>query len=201
MAMDLDAVSTLVLERVARAADRGLGDLEVRSNIEGMTFAAIPYRAARNLLLKAGRALAIGDLDRMNRYIDRALELPFDEVEQVNPAVQEAHMGLYSAVTDAVESADEDCSCWLDAAESALAVCGDRSREDLLGILRLVDSEYQLQEKERRRVRKLTGDVVDRDVTMTRVDDDRGEQVEVIVELLRTVAVYDDGLSHAHRGH
>jgi hypothetical protein len=112
------AFDQLILQRLARATERGLGDLQVRSNLDLRRFDRVSYMSARNLLIKASRALAAGDRERATRYDDRATALPFDDNKQANPVVFEAHMHLYKVVADAADTSAVNCTCWLDAAES-----------------------------------------------------------------------------------
>jgi hypothetical protein len=192
------AVDQLVLEGLAHATDRGLGDLQVRSNLGQRQFGQVSYLAARNLLIKAARAVAAGDRQRATRYVDRATDLPFDDEERANPAVFEAHMHLYEIVTDAVDTCAVDCSCWLDAAEAALTTCGGHAREDLLETLAAVDQEYRLQPREHRRVRTLVAGAPEGDVLERRVDDDRPTQSQVIFELLQVANAYETALVRLH---
>src|SRR3712207_2833221 len=141
------ALLGLFREQLAAAVDRGLGDLQLQSNLSARALNQASYRAADNLLGKARRALGEGDRDRAARYVEKATRLPFDGVERAHPAVHEAHMLLFSTVTDALESSATSSTGWLDAAEAALAGCGPHAREDLLQTFRAIDNDYALQGK------------------------------------------------------
>src|SRR5437870_3944272 len=94
-AVDLDQMSDLVANEIARMTDRGLGDLQVRSNLAVNAESLATARAAENLLAKARRDLALGRDERAASFIDRALRLPFNEMTEAPAAASEAHMMLF----------------------------------------------------------------------------------------------------------
>ncbi len=193
--MDLDRVADFVAEQMTRMSDRGLGDVQLRSNLAVSTQALTTARAARNLLTKARRDLAAGRGERAASYIDRALRLPYNEAAEAPTAAFEAHMILFTAVADALEDSTEGESTWLDAAEATLAQCGEHAREDLLQTLRALDHDYHLSAAERRRIRAIAsgGAHVDGigDVVHERAGDDEAAQRIVITELLLSTTVYE----------
>ena len=93
---------------LAKESDRGLGDIEFFKHRAISSFSRASSEAARNLLHKAQRALDDDDTERARAYVTRAVQLPFDEAEEVPPVAWEAHMLLFTAVTDALEESDED---------------------------------------------------------------------------------------------
>ena len=92
--MDLDRIDGFV-EQITRMSDRGLGDIQVRSNLAVSTQSFTTARAAGNLLAKARRDLVTGPEERAAFYIDRALRLPYNETAEAPTAAFEAHMILF----------------------------------------------------------------------------------------------------------
>jgi len=192
---DVDRVTGFLAEQMASMSDRGLGDIQLRSNLAVSGQSLTMSRAARNLLTKARRDLAAGCAVRASGYIDRALRLPFNDAVEASTAVWEAHMILFTAVSEALEASPEGESAWLDAAEAAVPKCGERAREDLLQALRTLDHDYRLPASERRRVRAIApgdarGDGVG-DVVHDGAGDDEAAQRVVITELLLATTVYE----------
>jgi hypothetical protein len=195
-----DSLTAFLAEHTTRLTHRGLGAIQVRSNLAESAQAMAVSQAARNLLSKARRDLAAGRSDRAAQYIDRALGLPFDEMAEANAAVHGAHMILHMAMTEALETCDEGDATWLDAAETVLPRCGAHAREDLLETLRVIDHDYRIQPAERRRIRRIApgdGLVNGRgDVMMTRADDDQATQRQVVFELLHAAIDYETTFRH-----
>jgi hypothetical protein len=135
------------------AADRPLGDIVLRSNLLAQPLYSALQRGADNLLGKALRALDAGDEEKVERYVRRAVALPYDENEEVDTALFAARMAVHSAVTDLVDEAESDDSGWLDAAEHVLDTCSDGPREYLHRVLAIVIKEYRLPAPELRRLR------------------------------------------------
>jgi hypothetical protein len=152
-------------------------------------------RAARNLLTKARRDFAAGRTERAGAYIDRALGLPYNDAVEASTAMWEAHMILFTAVSEALDASPEGESAWLDAAEAAVPQCGESAREDLLQTLRTLDHDYRLPASERRRIRTIVpGDARGNgigDVVRDRAGDDEVTQRIVITELLLATTVYE----------
>lgn len=194
-ALDIDRMTGFVAEQITKMSDRGLGDVQVRTNLAVATQSFTTARAARNLLAKARRDLVTGLEERAASYIDRALRLPYNETAEAPTAAFEAHMILYTSVSDALENSGEGDATWLDAAEATLPQCGENAREDLLQTLRALDHDYRLAPSERRRIRAIApgnahgggiGDVVH-----DRAGDDEATQRIVITELLLATTAYE----------
>ena len=186
-----DLIASALARAVVEASDRGLGDLPVRSNLLHVSESVNVAKAAGNLLSKARRAIASGDRSRAERYVDRALTLPFDEMAEAEAALAAANQSLHNVVTEAVERSAAGDTAWLDAAEAALPRCGVHAREDLLEVLRVVVDMYTLERQEVRRIRRLApgpglvngvGDIM-----LTRAGADRATVREIVFELLDTV--------------
>src|SRR4051794_16773683 len=131
-------------------ANRGLGDIPLRSTAALAPMSQAQMDAATNLLTKALAALEIGDRARAHRFIDRAVALPYDEHEEMYPAAMMAHLQMYTAVTDALEQGGDG---WLAAATETLPSASEEARYCLRDVLMDVLSAYQLDDDERRRVR------------------------------------------------
>jgi hypothetical protein len=188
---DVDRVTGFLAEQMASMSDRGLGDVQLRSNLALSGQSLTMARAARNLLTKARRDLAAGRAERAGGYIDRALGLPFNDAVEASTAMWEAHMILFTVVSEALDASPEGESAWLDAAEAAVPQCGELAREDLLQTLRTLDRDYRLPVSERRRIRAIApGDGIG-DVVHGRAGDDEATQRVVITELLLATTVYE----------
>jgi hypothetical protein len=188
---DVDRVTGFLAEQMASMSDRGLGDVQLRSNLAVSGQSLTMARAARNLLTKARRDLAAGCAERAGGYIDRALRLPYNDAVEASTAMWEAHMILFTVVSEALDASPEGESAWLDAAEAAVPQCGERAREDLLQTLRTLDRDYRLPVSERRRIRVIApGDGIG-DVVHDRAGDDEATQRVVITELLLATTVYE----------
>lgn len=101
--VDEGSIRDALLDYLSERADAPFGDVEALSGRTLQPFSLALRQAAENLLFKARRALDDHDVDRAATWVDRAVELPFDEHEEVAPAAQAVHMDLFCAVTDAAE--------------------------------------------------------------------------------------------------
>ena len=137
---DGDTTSTYL----AKESDRGLGDIAFFRHRAISPFSRASSEAARNLLHKAQRALDDDDTERARAYVTRAVQLPFDEAEEVPPVAWAAHMLLFTAVTDALEESDEDDTAWLDAALEVLASAGTVGRSAMASVLSDVPGDFEV---------------------------------------------------------
>jgi hypothetical protein len=194
-AIDMDVMTDYLAKQVARMSDRGLGDLQLQSNLAESAQSLATARGARNLLAKARRDLATSQVEHAALYIDRALRLPFNETAEAPTAAYEAHMILFTIVTDAFENSSEGDSSWLDAAEATLPLCGEHALEDLLQTLRTIDHDCRPAPSERRRIRAIApggahADGVG-DVILDRAGDGEAAQRVIITELLLATTDYE----------
>jgi hypothetical protein len=143
----------------AEQVNRGFGDAEFASGRSLQPFSRAGIAAADNLLAKAQRAVRQGDRERATRYVARAVELPFDDHEEAHPAAWQAHMALFTVVTDEAEEAAAGDHRWLDAAIQVLESAGDFARGDLRDVLADIDHDYQIAGQERRRLRQAIAQV------------------------------------------
>lgn len=113
-----------------------------------------PYReAAENLIQKAVRVLK-SDRQRAVAHVERAARLPFDDEDDGAPGGIEAHMLLYTLVTDEFEASDKGDTLWLDAAFAVLESDADkRGRAELRDVLEEIEPSPNLTADERRRLR------------------------------------------------
>jgi hypothetical protein len=141
-----------------RERDRPLGGLREESN---RTLAPVSdglHAAGDDLLRKAARAVASGEEDRAYRYIQRALDLPFDEHERIVPAWLSASMLIFTTITDRLDTSPEDDDSWLTAAEQVLQRCDPAAVPALLGSLATIVGDRSLPQVQARRCRRLVGD-------------------------------------------
>jgi len=128
------------------------------AKISGRTlqpFSMASWRAAENLLAKALRWWRT-DRERALRYVDRAVALPFDDHEEQFPAAAAAEMLIFERLTEEVEFDD---GAWLEAAAVALEGARDPARFVLRDTLRAIDQEWELPERDRRRLSDLVGPI------------------------------------------
>lgn len=136
-------------------ADQPFGDVEMVSGRALQPFSFAGQQAARNLLDKAARALDAGDADRAGRLVDRTARLPFDDHERAAPAAMEAHMLLFSVVTDALEASPEDDPRWLDAAMQVLSTGDKGAQGEFRDVLTTILQDFELSPRESARVREV----------------------------------------------
>ncbi len=147
-----------MLRILDRERDRPLGGLREESN---RTLAPVSdglHAAGDHLLRKAARAVASGDEKRACRFIERALDPPFDEHERIGPAWLSASMLIFTAINDRLDTCPEDDDSWLTAAEQVLQRCGPAAAPALLGSLAAIVGDRSLPRAQARRCRRLVGD-------------------------------------------
>lgn len=133
-------------------ADQPLGDVQFASGRTLAPFSRAGLMAAENLLVKAERALAEGDLERMNHFVDRATKLNYDEHERTAPAAFAASTMLFGAVVDALERSGEGDSTWLDAAVEALASSDGWGQSAMRHTLVVISQDYVVEPSEDRAI-------------------------------------------------
>lgn len=178
---------------LAKETDRGLGDIEFFKHRALSPFSRASSEAARNLLHKAQRALDDDDTERARAYVMRAMQLPFDEAEEVLPVTWEAHMMLFTAVTDALEESDEDDTAWLDAALDVLASAGRVGRSAMASVLSDVPSDFEVSRQEEKRLRRAIAGIPPKTEPFER-GSSPDEMAEHILEVVRTTNAYQDAL-------
>lgn len=178
---------------LAKESDRGLGDIAFFRHRALSPFSRASSEAARNLLHKAQRALDDDDTERARAYVMRAVQLPFDEVEEVLPVAWEAHMLLFTAVTDALEESDEDDAAWLDAALDVLASAGTAGRSAMASVLSDVPSDFEVSRQEEKRLRRAIAGIPPETEPFER-GSSPDEKAEHVLEVVRTTNAYEDAL-------
>lgn len=139
-----DDIRGRLVDHLRERAARPFGDVEAVSGRALQPFSLAGRRAAENLLTKARRALDKHDEASAATFIDRAVQLPFDEHEQMAPAAFAVHMNLFRAVIDAAEQAGPTDSLWLDAAIQVLNRAAAPAACDLRDVLVAIDQDYGL---------------------------------------------------------
>jgi hypothetical protein len=140
-------------EWLRRGQDRPLAEVIVPSNLIGAEVSEGLQEAARNLLTKALGAALAGDLHRARRYVERAVQLPYDEHEGVGTAWWAASMMIYERLGDDVESCEAGDDAWLTAAESVLVGADDLAAQALQGALAGLSDAYSLSRSQTERCR------------------------------------------------
>jgi len=121
-------VTSLYTEAMAQLSDRGVGDLQVQSSMLRLSDLTALAQGARNLVTKAAQSLGDGDVERVERYLDRAMRLPRSERNGLPSALLAARGLVDAAVTGAAREAAPGDRRWRDAAEAALPRCGIEAR-------------------------------------------------------------------------
>ena len=192
-----DASRHSSLDSLNERFDRPFGSAEIRSGRTLQAFSFAGQQAAANLLAKAHRALDDDDHARARMFVDRAMQLPFDEHERVAPVAHEAHMELFCAVTDALEKEAAGESRWLDAALQVLGAADGPAACDLRDVLMTIDHDYSLTGAERRRIRAAIASIPQRaelcDLELTLSE--LGDQVMSILEACRAFETVLDALA------
>jgi len=170
--------------------DRPLAEVMRPSNLIGAEVSDGLQAAGTNLLEKALASVLAGEPDRARRYVERAVQLPFDEHEQVGTAWWAAAMLTHARLADDLESCEPGDDSWLTAAESALAGADPLAAQALKGALVAVADAYQLTgpERERCRVAARGCDPDSWDVIEPAEDDERVVAVLDVVELTAAYA-------------
>ena len=170
--------------------NRTFGDLELASRrvLQQLSFAG--QEAAGNLLDKAAKALALGDMERAQTLAWRAAGLPRDRHEDAAPAAMAVHMRLFDLVTDDVEASDEASDHrWLEAAIEALGRADEDGRSDLRDVLDTIDQDYTVNARVRARIRAaiagvpLRPELIERELT-------QDELASTILSVLAVCADY-----------
>jgi len=137
---------------LAERANQPFGDTALASGRTLKPFSDAGLTAAANLLGKAERALAAGDLERATHFVGLAVKLPYDEREQTAPAAFEVGMMLFSAVVNALEDSPAGDSRWLEAAAETLSSTDGWGRAALCHTLRTVRQDYEVEQAESRTI-------------------------------------------------
>lgn len=146
----------------AEREDQPFGDVEAVSGQTLQPFSWASHQGARNLLDKAGKALAADDHARARSLVDRAVGLPYDRHEDTAPAAWAAQMKLFSLVTDAMEASDPEDSRWLDAAIEVLTHTKDPARYALRDVLNDLSDDYSMSAAEHARIREAISNIPER---------------------------------------
>ena len=178
----------------AARADQPFGDAELVSGTTLAPFSRAGLTAADNLLAKADRALAAGDLQRARHFVDRAAALAYDEHEQTAPAAYAASMLLFTAVTDTLERSPEGDSSWLDAAVEALSSNDGWGQSEMRHTLLVVRQDYVIEPRESRTIGDAAAAVPERtelrDINMA-----TNELAAAVTSVLQILQIYRSALN------
>ena len=189
-----DEVDERFARYLAAESNRGFGDIPLRAEAAVSPFSRAKMDAASNLLEKAQRALREGDEERARRMVERAVALPYDEIERAYPAAWQAHMAMFMAVTDAAE--EDDGEDWLDAVTDTLAAAAEEARFMLRDCVVDMLQDYELSGQDRRRLREAVGKVPAR-AELHELDLTPEELSVAILDVLAGVVHFED--SYAER--
>jgi hypothetical protein len=168
--------------------DEPFGNVRLVSGRTLAPFSRAGLTAAENLLTKAERALADGDLERASHMIGRAAALDHDDHEETAPAAFAASMMLFNAVTDALERSSEGDSRWLEAAVKALSSTTGWGQSELRCILLVIRQDYEVEPKESHTIGKAVVEVPERaelrDVILPPAE--LAEAVTSVLQILQT---------------
>ena len=131
---------------------RPFDDVVLASRLALAPFSRAGLGAADNLLVKADRALAEGDLDRSANLVRRAATLNYDDHEGTAPAAFAVSMMLFNAVTDELERSDEGDARWLDAAVEAMSTATGWGQSEMGRVLAVVRQDYVIDSSECRAI-------------------------------------------------
>lgn len=148
------------------------------------------WQIAGNLLAKARRVL-LEDRPRAIAYVERAVRLPVDDAEEAAPAALEAHMLLFSLVTDTLENSEPDDESWLVAAAAVFDLADERSRFEMSDVLLSIENDYQIEARERRRLRHMVATVAVRP-ELRDLDLSDDELRDHIMAILDACDLYED---------
>lgn len=175
---------------LARASDRGLGDIELRKHSALSSFARANEEAASNLLQKALDALDAGDDAKARRMVQRAVALPYDEGERGQPAALVAEQSMFEALVDALE--EDPGQDWLDAAVATLGHASTEGRFAMRDALTAMLHDYEIPGRERRHLLRAMARVPERDELHT-LDLTPEQLTAAVLEVLQGVLHFEDG--------
>ena len=177
-----------------REVDRPLGDVTTPSNLIDAGVSHGLQQAARNLVAKALRAATAGDEARARAYLQRAVQLPFDQHEEVAPSWQAASGLIFDLVSGALECCAESDASWLDAAIIVLDGADTQAADALRATLAAIPESYQLTHAEARRLAAAAGDT-NPNAWYDHEPTDHTEQIEAILAVLHAAVTYTSRLS------
>ncbi len=113
--------------------------------------------AAGNLLTKATDRLAKNQDEVAGKLIDRAVALPYDDYEEVHPALYWLELKLYSQLDEQAEDAGKDDVRWIDRAEELMDEVAAAATGMVRAALQAVAQETPLPHAQERRLHRLIG--------------------------------------------
>lgn len=132
---------------------------------------------AENLLTKAVAATASGDVDRAERLIRRAADMPYDPREECSPGILGGSVLINRLISDRFEGSHVDDAGWLDVALEVHARVDGPGKAELASEIHdfaRIDPTAGPTVAERRRIQEAVGDAP--------LDPDLGDGPELTVE-------------------
>lgn len=158
---------------------------------------------ARNLMVKALRALDHGDDERARHYVQVACKLPYDEREQMHHGPWAAHMELYTRITDAVEETEEGDEDWLDASLELMDRVDGIARRQVGTVLNVLAHSYtglEISASERRRIERAVDAPRSENDLGLEPDADLDAQVAVAWPLLKAAHLFEHLYAEGYAG-
>lgn len=180
-------------EYVRSESNRGFGRIPLQATAAIAPISRGQLQAASNLIWKAVEATASGDGNRARKYVERAVDLPYDEHEGTSPAAWEGHMALYTVITDALENSAGDE--WLAAVLTVLETASEAMRSEVRQVLQAVPEGFELSPQETRTARRtiaslpLREELIDRQVPPE-------ELTTELLDIVKTVVAYREAMDH-----
>jgi hypothetical protein len=133
--------------------------------------------------------LRADDEVKARTYVDRAVALPYDPHEQVQPAAEAACMVLFNLVVDVLEDSYEGDAGWVDAAATAARSAGRPGLAELRHALRVIDDSHDLSHRERSALRALAARLP-HDVELRDQSLEPGELADAVLSVLAVCRDY-----------
>jgi hypothetical protein len=156
-----------------------------------MRRAPLPIDQAHRLLIRACGDLVAGRREPAEAAIEKALRLPWDELDDVDTALNVASMLLSGAVMEAFDDCPVDDNTWLQHVEVVLDRCGPHARTELRRTLARMARDRGLDAWDRERIRRRLVPVqeleggIDRRIATERLPDP--ERRQIVVEHLEAL--------------
>lgn len=165
-----------------------LDDLHQASVRVNQGFRDAANEAAGNLLTKALARLGQGDDAGARSLVRRALAVPYDGLDVMQPAPWWPHVRLYVAIAEDLERREPGDAGYLDRVDALLETCGPVAAQEVRISLRyLLNEVYALPEAEKARIKAIMGDVPIDSEPLRGVPDDETLRTAAIIETLQAL--------------
>jgi hypothetical protein len=184
----VDVLSEPLLDVLGEAIDRPFGAGVVAANLRNFSAYRAKTEGLANLLRKAVRRLADGDVVRAEAFIHRVIALT---EEGEDPPWGHAHMLLYGAICDAIDDSDEHDSSWLDRAMTVMPELRGFAELELTYALQGMTQEYRLLKKEYGRIRAVVGDSQPGQTMDRMISNGEISMLDAMRQILTVVMLYE----------